>query len=489
MKFKILCLIVAALVLFTSCSGANNSQGEGSSSDYDLVSDINELITLFDDEDKNNSKTGGAENGSSATGGTPGNRNNDAVSSSTASQNVAQSSLLKITEKDVAAGTSEGSILNILLWRKLTDTEEAIIKKFEKSTGMNVITTVTTEAMYGTKLASMMASDNKPDIVTIGSEGFPGIATALQPIKDSVFNLSDPGWTKSYMDNFKINGKYYAVSRSGSFTCESGAYVSYYNRNALAGMADPYSLFKQGKWCWSSAQNIVSAFKQKNKSRYGIVFDKKDLYLNAAGAETISYSGGKFVSNIENASFKSVLTAAFDEMASLNEKNLIANYSGGINNGNVAFHNADAFGLSRESGRFDNIKSINGIKSLGAVPIPGQSPGKNYIPTNIIGWGIIDKTPNYNAAAYLINSLIAPENYTSDFFYNSQMRDVYGVISKGNKVFRFTSGVMNYDSMGNYDNMCSDLVNKGNAEQNIKSYGSAINKAVKKSNQALSGVK
>ena len=134
MKFKILCLIVAALVLFTSCSGANNSQGEGSSSDYDLVSDINKLITLFDDEDKNNSKTGGAENGSSATGGTPGNRNNDAVSSSTASQNANLSDLLKITEKDVAAGTSEGSILNILLWRKLTDTEEAIIKKFEKST-------------------------------------------------------------------------------------------------------------------------------------------------------------------------------------------------------------------------------------------------------------------------------------------------------------------------------------------------------------------
>lgn len=93
----------------------------------------------------------------------------------------------------------------------------------------------------------MINAKAAPDIVAVSSSRFPSIINYLQPISEKTFNLSSNDWNLQSMDSFKVNGRYYTVAKRGSVLCEDLNYVMYYNKNTLAGLTDPFELYKQGK--------------------------------------------------------------------------------------------------------------------------------------------------------------------------------------------------------------------------------------------------
>ena len=403
-----------------------------------------------------------------------------------------------VFEKDYLTAAKEkfeGSTVHILMWRQYTQTEKSLVDSFYQKTGIKIRTTVTTEAEYATKLAALISGKDSPDVVCFNSEDFPAfVVNSLQPLKNSVFKLDDPIWYKPYMDNYSVNGKHFAVAINGAWITECTNYVTYYNPNALVGLADPYELYKQGRWNWSAAKEIATAVSQKGSNYMGMSLQSKDLYMLSAGLEFISYDGKQFTNNLDDGAQTKSITAAWNEVSTLVSDNLVKRWDPqGISNGTTGLFSAIAFGLYNEGGWFDNVTTKGGVEALKAVPVAGPDNGLRYVPSRPNVFGVAKGAKNPEATAYFLRYFLDPSNCDMDkTFYNDQFKEVFNIIT--NKTTRkqvlVTCGVMDYTTEGSYLEFCDELASAAPAQQTtiINKYQSRFATNIKRANNQLQNI-
>lgn len=160
----------------------------------------------------------------------------------------------------------KGQTVTMMMWRELNAAEKKVLENFKKSTSINVKYTVVNQKEYMTKVAAEIAGGSGLDICAIQSGGmsiltsdtypssFPvGTIATMQPFFEATGqNPNDSVWAKSWMDPYKINGKYYGVAIAGGWHTLST--VIYYNVDLFEenGITTPRELWKAGNWNWDT---------------------------------------------------------------------------------------------------------------------------------------------------------------------------------------------------------------------------------------------
>lgn len=386
--------------------------------------------------------------------------------------------------------------LKILLPHELHTTESRLITEFKQKTGCKVDVTVTTEAAYVTKLISMIAQNNAPDVCVLQSHDFPGIVTkALQPLNRDIFRLDDVYWYKPYMDAFSVNGQCFSVAMQGSWNCEDGNYVTYYQPGVLRACGvttTPYELYQDGQWNWDAQYQIASAVKTAGKGYCGMMLQSADILMLSAGQDFVSYDGKQFTNALSTITQSSLLNKSWQEISKLNENGILEEWNVSyVQQGKVGLFTVKAYGMYDEGGWLCYLPG--GDESIEAVPVAGPTGTTAYTPVSLKTWGVAKTASNPEGAAYFLRYFLDPDNYDMDAtFVNSQFQKVYQTItdSSAPKQIRYGSGVLNYAQADNYEALCQSVSTtpQTGVVTLLKSYQGSTENEVAKVNGDLSNI-
>lgn len=445
---KLSALILSAVMLFSGC-GSKNTASNGS----DFVSD--EVQEQLVSEEQEQSKVSGSDNTNSKQQSGADTQSNTAASGKTTFE--------KDPYSDIPASVKSKGI-HLLLWRDYTKLEKEIVAGFEKKTGIKVRLTKTTEQEYSTKLLSLVAGNDAPDVVYLISDNFPGLAIkSMQTLDTKTFRLNDSCWYKDYMDNYKVNGKYFSVAMAGSWSVEDCNYVTYYMPKVLkaAGVSeDPYTLYKQGKWNWDKQKEIANKLALKSGFT-GLSIQTNELMMYSAGVDFVSYNGKEFRNIMDDAAGKSLLTKAWQTVAEMKKSKTISDWNlRDTQQGKVGLFTSLVYGMYKDAAYFNAIPhSSNDIK---AVPVAGPKGGTAYTPVRPKTWGVAKKAKNPEGAAYFLRYFLDPNSCNmNSTFCNEQFSEVYKIITstKTKKAVMLARGVVDSISKGTYADLCHKIGN------------------------------
>lgn len=350
--------------------------------------------------------------------------------------------------------------VNILMWRAYTPTEQKLIEDYETLTGVDVVTTVTTEQEYPTKLVSMILEGNSPDIVKFSTDTFPSlIIKAMQPLDANDFYLDSDCWNKKYMDAYKIHDKYFGVSMPGSWLCEDTNYVTYYSPSVLRNCGvtvTPYTLYQQGKWNWENQSQI--AYRAYANGLTGLSAQSYDLFMHSAGVDFVSYDGNEFTNKLGSIKASDLLSSAWMEASTLYSGNILTGWAlDDFKQNKVGLFTAITYGIYNEGNWFTSSFA----KDIEAVPMAGPKGHTAYTPASPACWGVPKKADNAEGAAYFLRYFLDTSNYNqSATFHNSQLESVFkGITSTTKKKsFMYGEGVTNHITVNTYASICNSLI-------------------------------
>lgn len=110
-----------------------------------------------------------------------------------------------------------GSKLVVVNWNPVSEYTgaSAAIKEFEKQTGISVEWVTVEHSVYTTRLATMVASNNSPDVVRTRTPN-PAWLQSFQSIEAAKYDFSDKIWDQTLMKDYTVNGVTYATSLKGT---------------------------------------------------------------------------------------------------------------------------------------------------------------------------------------------------------------------------------------------------------------------------------
>lgn len=387
--------------------------------------------------------------------------------------------------------------IHILMWRNYDPAEQELIDNFKKITGMKIRTTLTTEQEYTTKLISLVSGGDSPDVVMITTSSFPGVVTkSCSPLDSKVFRLDDPAWYKTYMDSFKVNGRYFSVAMNKSPSCEDTNYVMYYLKSVLkqCGITTtPWQLYKQGKWNWAAQADIIN--KVSAKGYTGLSMLDKDAYMYSTGTSFVKYDGKKYTANMSDPN----ILKAWQEFATVNETTGVASWDyKNIAAGKVGLFESISYQGLMASKVFRDEKGNptiqGGIDNLECVPVPGPTQSGAYVPVRAKSWANAKGSKNPEGAAYFLRYFLDVKNTDyNNLFHNKQIKEVYDEICNKNakKYVTYAEGVVNFTNKNQYDTIINSLSNTAsqNLQGTLDKYKNVINAPIKQANNALSRIK
>ena len=325
----------------------------------------------------------------------------------------------------------------------MTDESANAWSTFESVTGIKPEFITVTQSEYNTKVASLIASGEAPDIFIENMDTFPTSLNLVQPLnKISTIDLNDPIWDKSLSEFSTFGGNTYFVN--SKYTIWSGGDLVYYNKKALEdnGILTPQDYIDAGEWTLENLFKIAREFKSINSSYGGVGLAWR--YLAAAsGSALAQVKDGKFVSGINDAT---MLDALRQYYIARDDKLVVSNPNKGLMAGTNAFVIVGAYGL-KKTGYFGGMKDP---ENLGFAPIPSLD-GKSentYYSAIYRSYGICRGAKNPEGAGYFLRYYLDPLNYDyDDAFITEDARDFYikyvSAVDAKDKVFDFTTSVAN----------------------------------------------
>ena len=382
----------------------------------------------------------------------------------------------------------KGQTLDILYDREFTQTEKDILNAFVNEYQIKVKITIAKPDEYIVKLAAMISGKDSPDIVVYNSKDFPGIAVrSLKAIDSKIFKLNDSAWDTKAMKAYTINGKVFGIVRKDSWQYTQDDYITYYSAKTLAGLADPYSLYKQGKWDYDAARNIAESVKNKGDGYNGMAFENLDAYMLGRGIDFMSYNK-TYTNNTEDNDIYSKIITPWQELSNLNKKGLLAKYdSDSLNLQNTGLITSKAFGLYRESGWFDSTKD-----SVRAVPIATHPKEASYTVRGARVFGVAKGAKNVDLAAAFIHYFSNAENYKKDMFYNDSLYNAYiNTVNNKNIIIPYSQGIMNYTTASANKEFCEAMAELEPSIQPsvLDKYRARFTAMVKRANAQLKNAK
>ena len=471
---SVLSLLLAIVMLFSACGPDENTSETSDLDDAQVSSEETQDENNESEEDNQDNQDDNKDD--NTTSKKPSGKNN-------AFDNSQDATFYKSAPK--------GEI-HILMWRNWHKSEQLLIDQYRKLTGVKVKTTLVAEGDYATKLVTMVTSKNSPDIVCLTSNNFPGMVTnTLQPLDAKTFQLDSDCWSKSLMDAYKINGRYFGVAQPQSWSCEDLNYVTYYNPTILKATGittTPYQLYKQGKWNWETQGEIARKAKQAGKT--GLALQSTDVFMHSAGQDFVSYDGKQFKNLLGGSKSNQLLINAWTEVAKLQADGAIGGWSTDFASGKIAMMTGIAYGLYKEGDWFTEAVG----KSLEAVPVAGPKGKTAYTPIRPKTWGVPKRAKNAEGAAYFLRYFLDTSAFDfSSTFYNKQFGEVFNIITKpsAKKSVMFGWGITDYITPNKYNEVCSALAKSSakDIRSKIDQAGSTINSPVSRANKDLKKVK
>ena len=365
--------------------------------------------------------------------------NSDAAGSNSSSTSSSGSSSSSGTNTSSSVFTPEATFdvyknipknvkqIKILLWYTPDKTEQAVFDAFEKKFGIKVKTICTDNAGYLTKLTTLVASNDAPDVAALYDFPAPVVKGLFQTIdsvmadKGGAFDLKrDPAIDLDAMKYMAWNGKQYGVQLKGNWY--SDRWVIIFNRTLFKnrGITDPYTLWKQNKWNWTTFEQAA-----------------KDMTYKNNGIQVYGFGPG-----MENALYGLLASAGKNIVTINNDKGTIANNSAD----NTVISAATLLTRIRSAGQcvpngsdwsmftkgqcamwltsHTQVKKGREFDSMTddwtTVPVPSPEGKEMIVPYGTTGFGIPKGSKNAIAGSYLIRWLLDSNNWDIRATFSTQ---------------------------------------------------------------------
>lgn len=203
-----------------------------------------------------------------------------ATSATEASTTIDQDAQLELTDKenkviDTSACPPTGSAgeLRYLGFYDITSdqkgTEQCLIFQSELYGGSITYISSPSGSAYYDKLASLIASDDSPDIVTKDAMLLPGnVSKNLFEPLDNKIDLTSAVWADmaDVIEQFAWKGvHYYYPHRTTT------KYALNYSKTTIEenNLTDPYELYEKGEWTWEAWRQLMAEFCDKDEKHVG----------------------------------------------------------------------------------------------------------------------------------------------------------------------------------------------------------------------------
>lgn len=318
-----------------------------------------------------------------------------------------------------------GTTLTMYNWNPASEYTgaPAVIEEFQRQTGIKVVWNTINYDTYVTRLASLVASGDSPDLVRARTP-IPSRLVSFQPLSTTGFDFSDKAWDQILMKDYTVNGVTYATSLKNTHLGSVG--MMFYNKQLIDkyNFENPYTLWKNGKWTVSKFLNMCKQYKKEADANYaclGMLFDTWSQMHGVKGP--VGYDGSKYYSLLNDSKFLTVT----QEVADLfNQSKLFGEGRAEQFNESQALFYAGASVYARKKNSY--FGTIKGAGAFYAVPFPSVDGQDKYyqIRDEYEAYAIAKGAKNAKAAPYFLRYFLDGENYElSTFFCNKQNLEVY----------------------------------------------------------------
>ena len=288
------------------------------------------------------------------------------------------------------------------------------------------------------------------------------------------------------MNLYTVNGKQYGTTLVGTHFDSNR--IMFYNKNIINEyeLADPYGLWKQGKWTLNTFLDYCRTFsKESGTPAWG--YGDPSIYLSMYGLSgAISFDGTKYSSMLTDTEF----VKRVKESADFVRTEKIATSSWGYNEfekGEALFWSSSTIYSRLANTYFPKMKS-SGV--LGVVPMPTVEGQDKYYQAihEAEAYGVAKGAKNPEAVGYFLRYFLDPSNYSmSDFFYSKEAYEIWKFCAQQeNKIYTYNFNG-DYTLFGGRDFFEDYMMEVPGAQisQKIQENASLINTRIKRYNEQL----
>lgn len=492
---KALCgmLSAAMLVSFAGCNSSNNES--------DLVS----TIEIWEDA---SGVTGGAgdsgdaaQTGTTTPNGTTSTGKKPSGSSGGSTTKVDSSAGEKLQPLGNPYGSIpesvKGSTVYFATWiTHDTNVETAqVLKDFTAKTGINIKLQKIPQDGYMSKMVSLIAANNAPDVFVDNYE-FPVSLKIAQPLNNYI-NLKDPVWSKAHIEYGTINNKTYLIN--GDKVCWNFVPGMFFNKEVSEanGLKTPYDYRDEGNWNWDTLYQFMKDYSGIPGGHYG-GYLAVDTLAKYAGTSMVKYNNGKFSSGIGDAN----LTKAFQMYADIKKNNYMMDsvHHVYLKDGSQGIFFGTSWQMMRSAinWRDTGEDEVNfDLDKFGFIEAPGPKGGKTYAELTTRAYGICKGAKNPEGAGYFLRYFLDDASYDFNTVYKkpATSKEMIERVKKANdKNGYFLDATQNAMRLVNeklYTTTISELKEIDSAQMSaaLSKKSGASNNAAKKGNNQIEVVK
>lgn len=262
-----------------------------------------------------------------------------------------------------------------------------------------------------TKLATLVAADDSPDMFSAGDmDVFPkgAISGMFSPLDDYV-DFDSELWSpmKQVNDQFAANGKHYVGAVNTDAQC-----VMFYNKKTIEdnGLDDPAQLVADGNWNWDTFWNMMTRFCDRDQGKWatdGWWFE--GAFSLTSGKPYIGMEDGKLVHNLDDPMIEKVQ----EYMLNMKNSDLPVPKSEfawqvqpkKIATGETLFYPVGTYALYP----YNNIiQDFGNMEDVMFVPMPKcPDADKYYLPAIVEGFSLIKGAKNPEGVGAYLNCAMA----------------------------------------------------------------------------------
>lgn len=311
----------------------------------------------------------------------------------------------------------DGTTVHFATWIDHNKNESAqVLADFEDITGIKVKLTTIAQTDYISKLTSLVAAGEGPDVIVNNGE-WPKVLSLCMPLNETILDTTDTFWDQDVVKMYTVNGKPYLVNvRNGAWDLGGACVV--YNKRIFEdnGITTPSLYYQEGRW---TIDNFFKCAKElKAVVKEAGVGIELDTYLGAYATNMITYnpSSQSFTSNINDTSFVKNLTKLIEARD--------AGYANVCDDGNRYLFEGERMGMLltgtyglRKTGHFNTMDQDD----LEFVLLPRESTSSAQVYGNVGGraYGICKGAKNADGAAYFLRYFLNGDFYDQDELYKN----------------------------------------------------------------------
>lgn len=317
----------------------------------------------------------------------------------------------------------KGKTITVMNWNPLSEYTGAsqVIKDFQSATGISIRWQVENFSTYLSKLASMVASGNAPDVVRLRTP-LPGGLISLQDVSVTGYDFNDDAWDKWVQNAYTVNGKVYGINVANTHIASPT--MLQYNKSLISkyDLDDPYTLWKKGQWTYDNFIKICRSYKEASGADYaGSFYDYAEISSMFGISGPVTFNGSTYTNIVKTNDFVNVTQKICDLV---NKDYILGKWKfDDFSKGKCLFWIGTAVYARRQNAYFTELKKAN---SLYSVPMPSVN-GKEYtLFTELEAYGIPKGAKTPKAVPYFLRYFLDGSNYDlSTFFANAQSLQVY----------------------------------------------------------------